>query len=183
MTNYPLGSTLFFLLITIIALALLPTMGYAFADILSNTSKQRIGNYDVQLLADPKNPVAGKPAHIQIRIAGVNGDELVNIPVQIRIVDNQNKVLQWTSPQVIPAGHYAYEYTFSQPGRYIVYVDLKDDSYSGGILTFTFFVNVVGPFDYIYTIIAAVAVLGAGAIGAIFFMNKRKRQQMHTDLR
>jgi hypothetical protein len=155
----------------------------AFADILSNTSKERIGNYDVQLLADPKNPIAGKPAHIQIRIAGVNGDELVNVPAQIRIIDSQNKVLQWTSPQVIPAGHYIYQYTFPQPGQYIVYVDLKDDSYSGGILTFTFFVNVVGPFDYIYPIIAAVGVLTAGAIGAIVFMKKRRQQQMHTDLR
>jgi hypothetical protein len=152
----------------------------AFADPLKNASRQRIGNYDVQLATDPKSPVTGSPVHIQIRIAGVNGDDLINIPIQMRIVDSKGTVLQYTSPLVVPAGHYIHEYTFSEPGRYVVYVDLKDSSYSGEILTFTFFVSVAGPFDYLYVIIpVVVAVAGAGA-GAAVFLKKRK---IKTDLR
>ncbi|MER3407333.1 MAG: hypothetical protein C4292_00455, partial [Nitrososphaera sp.] len=58
----------------------------AFADPLKNASRQRIGNYDVQMATDPKSPVTGSLTHIQIRIAGVNGDDLINIPIQMRIV-------------------------------------------------------------------------------------------------
>jgi hypothetical protein len=162
------------------SLLLLLATSQAFADPLKNASRQRIGNYDVQMATDPKSPVTGSPVHIQIRIAGVNGDDLINIPIQMRIVDSKGTVLQYTSPIDVPAGHYTHEYTFSEPGRYVVYVDLKDSSYSGEILTFTFFVSVAGPFDYLYVIVpVAVAVAGAGA-GAAVFLKKRK---IKTDLR
>lgn len=161
-------------------LLLLFATGQAFADPLKNASRQRIGNYDVQLATDPRSPVTGSPVHIQIRIAGVNGDDLINIPIQMRIIDSKGSVLQYTSPLVVPAGHYVHEYTFSEPGRYVVYVDLKDSTYSGEILTFTFFVSVAGPFDYLYVIIpVAVAVAGAGAGAAVFL----KKWKIKTDLR
>jgi len=173
-----LAITLFILLIA------LPLVGNAFADPLRNSFKQRIGNYDVEMATDPKSPVTGGPTNIKIRIGGVNGDDLVNVPIQLRLVDSQQKVLQYTSPIVVPAGHYTYNYTFSEPGRYVLYVDLKDNSYSGQILTFTFFVNVAGPFDYLYTIVAPIVAVGVGgAIGAAVFMKKRKQKQMKTDLR
>ncbi len=171
-------------IILFISIIALPVFGQAFADPLKNSFEQRIGNYDVEMAIDPKSPVTGSPTHIQIRIGGVNGDDLVNVPVQLRLVDNQEKVLQYSSPIVVPAGHYVYDYTFSEPGRYILYVDLKDSSYSGQILTFTFFVNVAGPFDYLYTVVAPVAAVGAGgAVGATIFMKKRRQKQMKTDLR
>jgi hypothetical protein len=153
---------------------LLFTTGHAFADPLKNASRQRIGNYEVQMATDPRDPVTGSITNIQIRIAGVNGDDLINIPIQMRIVDGKGTVLQYTSPIIVPAGHYIHEYTFSESGRYVVYVDLKDNNYSGEILTFTFFVNVAGPFDYLYLIAPiAVGVAGAGAAAAVF-LKKRK---------
>jgi hypothetical protein len=85
---------------------LLASSAQALVDPLKNAFKQRIGNYDMQLATDPKNPVAGNPTRIQIRIAGVNGDDLVNVPIQIRLLDNQNKVLQYSSTIIVPAGHY-----------------------------------------------------------------------------
>jgi len=170
-----------YLAILLFMALLFPIINQAFADPLKNASHQRLGNYDVQMATDPKSPVTGNPVHIEIRIAGVNGDDLVNIPIQMRIVDSKGTVLQYTSPITVPAGHYIHEFTFSDPGRYVVYVDLKDSSYSGEILTFTFFVSVAGPFDYLYTVIPiAVAVAGAGAGAAVFL---KKRRQMKTDLR
>jgi hypothetical protein len=162
---------------------LLPAVGQVFGDLLKNAFRQRIGNYDVQLATDPNNPMAGSPTRIKIRIAGVNGDELLNTPIQIRLVDKQNTVLQWTSTIIVPAGHYFYNYTFPDPARYVLYIDLKDSSYSNSILTFTFFVNVVGQFSYLYTIVAPT--LGGAAAGgtmAILFIKKRKHKQLKTDL-
>ncbi len=172
----------FLLMLIIVAL---PVIGQAFADSLKNASSQRIGNYDMQLATDPKNPIVGSPTQIKIRISGVNGDELINIPIQIRLTDDQGKVLQYTSPVIVPASHYAYSYTFSQPGRYIVYVDLKDSSYSNSILTYTFFINVAGPFDFLFTVLAAVGGTAAvGIVGSTIFIKwRRKQKQMETDLR
>ena len=170
-----------FIFILVIAL---PGIEQAFADPLRNAFKQRIGNYDVQLATDPKNPMTGGSTRIQIRIAGVNGDDLVNVPIQLRLVDNQEKVLAYSSPLIVPAGHFVYNYTFSTPGRYILYLDLKDSSYSGSILNFTFFINVAGPFDYLYTIVAPITGAGATAIvGTMVVIKKRRQKQMKTDLR
>ncbi len=53
----------------------------ALADSLQNGAyKQRIGNYDVEMTTEPKSPVVGSSTSIVIRIAGVNGDHLVDVP-------------------------------------------------------------------------------------------------------
>jgi hypothetical protein len=165
-------------MVAMLAVALLASSAQAFADPLKNAYRERIGNYEMQLANDPKNPVVGNPTRIQIRIAGVNGDDLVNVPIQIRLVNNQNKVLQYTSTIIVPAGHYFYDYIFSEPGRYIVYVDLNDNTYSNSILTFTFFVNVGGPFDYLYIVAPSVAAVAIGLTGALFILKRRKKNQI-----
>lgn len=72
--------------------------GQAFADPLLGATKQRIGNYDMELTTDPKSPALGSPTSIMIRIGGVNGDDLVDVPVVIRIADDNNKMIQRTNP-------------------------------------------------------------------------------------
>jgi hypothetical protein len=156
------------------ALAFSLFAGQAFADSLMGASKQRIGNYDVELITEPKSPVPGSPTNIMIRIGGVNGDDLVDVPVIIRIADKDNTMLQRTNPIVVPYGHYTYQFTFSEPGRHTVYIDLNDQSYSGQVLTFTFFVNVAGPFDYLYVVVPSVAVAAAAA-GAVMVIRKKKK--------
>ncbi|AFU57229.1 hypothetical protein Ngar_c02810 [Candidatus Nitrososphaera gargensis Ga9.2] len=147
----------------------------AFADPLQNAYRQRIGNYDVEMTTEPASPVAGSPANVLIRIAGVNGDDLVDVSITIRLAKDGAE-LQRTNPIIVPYGHYTYEYTFAEAGRYVLYVDLNDHSYSGEILTFTFFVNVAGPFDYVYYIVAPSTGVAVAAIaGTVIFM-KRKRK-------
>lgn len=155
----------------------------AFADPLRDAFRQRIGNYDVEMTTDPKSPIVGSPASVMIRIAGVNGDDLVDVPIVIRVVKDGAE-LQRTNPIIVPYGHFTYEYSFAETGRYILYVDLTDYSYSGQTLTFTFFVNVAGPFDY-YLYVAAPAGIGiaGAAAGAVIFMKKRKQRMDMTDLR
>ncbi|MGI0023786.1 MAG: hypothetical protein ACREA4_01415 [Nitrososphaera sp.] len=156
------------------AAMMLSGAGSAFADPLQNAAKQRIGNYDVEMTTDPINPSAGTPAKILLRIAGVNGDDLVDVPIAIRIVKDGNE-LQRTDQIFVPYGHYTHGYSFAENGRYVLYVDLQDHAYSGETLTFTFFINVGAASDYFYLTVPL-----AGAIGAIALLLAKKKKQRMT---
>ena len=162
------------LIIALLASLLLASTAQAFADPLANAYRQRIGNYDVEMTTEPKNPVVGSPTDILIRIAGVNGDDLIDTQITMRLV-RDGAELQRTNPIIVPYGHHTYEYTFTEAGRYVLYVDLNDYSYSGETLTFTFFVNVAGPFDYLYIAAPSAGAAAAAVAGVVIFM-KRKRQ-------
>src|SRR5215510_5168968 len=125
---------------TMFVLIILASSAQAHADPLKNASRQRIGNYDVEMTTEPKNPVIDTPAKVLIRIAGVNGDDLVDVPITVRMTKDGIEVSH-ANPVIVPYGHYIFEYTFASAGRYVLYIDLNDYAYSGQILTFTFFVN------------------------------------------
>jgi hypothetical protein len=160
----------------VVGLTLATTSGHVFADLLQGASKQRIGNYDVEMTTEPKNPTVGdSPTNILIRIAGVNGDHPADVPIMMRMVKD-GVVLQTTNPIIIPSGHYIHEFTFAEAGRYVLYVDLNDYIYSGEVLTFTFFINVSGPFDYMYIAVPLAAVVAVGIISAVVFMKGKKKK-------
>jgi hypothetical protein len=164
---------------------MLATSSQVFGDSLQGANKQRIGNYDVEMTTDPKSPTAGNPANILIRIGGVNGDDLVDVPIVMRLVKDGVEV-QRTDPIIVPYGHYTHEFSFAQAGRYVLYVDLNDYSYSGETLTFTFFINVAGTFDYLYIAAPSAAAVAVGIVGTLVFMRekkKRKRQEGRTELK
>ena len=155
----------------------LATSGHVFGDLLQGASKQRIGNYDVEMTTEPKSPiVGGSPTNILIRIAGVNGDHPADVPIMMRLVKD-GVVLQTTNPIIVPSGHYIHEFTFAQAGRYVLYVDLNDYIYSGEVLTFTFFFNVSGPFDYLYIAVPSAAVVAVGIVSMLFFMKGKKKKK------
>jgi hypothetical protein len=164
---------------------MLVTGNYVFGDSLQGANKQRIGNYDVEMTTEPKSPTAGSPANILIRIGGVNGDDLVDVPIVMRLVKDGVE-LQRTEPIIVPYGHYTHEFSFAQAGRHVLYVDLNDYSYSGETLTFTFFINVAGTFDYLYIAAPSAAAVAVGIVGTLVFMRekkKRKRQEGRTELK
>ncbi len=147
----------------------------ALADSLQGgASKQRIGNYDVEMTTDPKSPVVGSSTAILIRISGVNGDHLVDVPATIRIA-NEGIETQETNPIIVPFGHYTHQFVFEQGGRYAVYIDINDYMYSGEILTFTFFINVGGSYDYLFFVIAPVGIGIAVAVIVLLVFIKMKR--------
>lgn len=166
------------LILLVVGLLLATTTSrYVFADLLQGASKQRIGNYDVEMSTEPKSPTADdSPTNILIRIAGVNGDHPADVPIMMRLVKD-DVVLQTTNPIIIPSGHYIHEFTFTQAGRYVLYVDLNDYLYSGQVLTFTFFINVSGPFDYLYIAVPSAAVVAVGTVSILFFMKGRKKKK------
>jgi hypothetical protein len=168
------------MLVVVVGLLLMLTAGsHVFADSLQGANKQRIGNYDVEMTTEPKSPTAGSPANILIRIGGVNGDDLVDVPIVMRLVKD-GLALQTTDPIIVPYGHYTHQFTFAQAGRYVLYVDLNDYSYSGETLTFTFFVNVAGTFDYLYIVAPSAAAVAIGIVGMLVFMKEKKKKKRHA---
>lgn len=167
----------------------LTTSGHVFADLLQGASKQRIGNYDVEMTTEPKSPTVGSsssssssPTNILIRIAGVNGDHPADVPIMMRLVKD-GVVLQTTNPIIVPYGHYIHEFTFAQAGRYVLYVDLNDYIYSGEVLSFTFFINVSGPFDYLYVAVpSAIVVVVGGIVSMLVFMKGKKKKKNKKDV-
>ena len=161
----------------VLGLTLATTPGHIFADLLQGASKQRIGNYDVEMTTEPKSPTIGvSPTNILIRIAGVNGDHPADVPIMMRLVKD-GVVLQTTNPIIVPYGHYIHEFTFAQAGRYVLYVDLNDYIYSGEVLSFTFFINVSGPFDYLYVAVpSAIVVVVGGIVSMLVFMKGKKKK-------
>jgi len=169
----------FAILLVVVGLLTLAACEQVFADPLKAASKQRIGNYDVEMTTEPKNPTAGTSStDIMIRIAGVNGDDLVDVPIMMRLTKDGVE-LQRTNPIIVPYGHHTQEFSFAQAGRYVLYVDLNDFSYSGETLTFTFFINVAGSSDYLYIAAPLVAVVAVGIVSMTIFMKgkKKKREQ------
>jgi hypothetical protein len=121
------------------------TMQEAFADSIKGSIRQNIGNYNMEMKTDPSNPIAGQNAKILLRIGSINGDDLVDLPILIRI-SLDGKDLTKTNPILVPYGHYVYNYIFPKTGIYALNVDINNDYYSGQNITFTFPINVNGQF-------------------------------------
>ncbi|MDQ3909960.1 MAG: hypothetical protein M3232_06100, partial [Thermoproteota archaeon] len=68
-----------------------------------------------------------------------------------------------------------HEFTFAHPGRYVLYVDVNDYSYSGEMLTFTFFITVAGTFDFLYIAVPSAAVAATVTAIVLTLMKKRRK--------
>ena len=189
---------LLLLLISLLSISLIylkptvMTIQEAFADSIKGSIRQNIGNYNMEMKTDPSNPVASQNAKIFLRIGSINGDDLVDLPILIRISHDGHNLTK-TDPILVPYGHYIYNYIFQKPGIYTLNVDIINDYYSGQNISFTFPVNVNGPFLFFPYIslssssgITMVAIIIATAIIVIvIYMATRLRRQknlQHTKI-
>ena len=170
----------------------LMTIQEAFADSIKGSIRQNIGNYNMEMKTDPSNPVASQNAKILLRIGSINGDDLVDLPILIRISQNGHNLTK-TNPILVPYGHYTYNYIFQKPGIYTLNVDINNDYYSGQNISFTFPVNVNGPFLFFPSVnlssssgITTVGIIIATAIIAIVIYRttrlRRQKNLQHTKI-
>jgi hypothetical protein len=155
-----------------------------FADTIKGAIRQRIGNYDMEMKTIPANPVTNTNTKIQLRIASVEGDELVDIPIVIRLSKGGSELTR-TNPVSVTYSHYTFPYTFNQTGIYSLDVDVYDTSYNSQNITFTFPITVVNPLTSFFTpsqplnvisleIVLVVASL-SGVFGTIYIRRKKAR--------
>jgi hypothetical protein len=153
-----------------------------YADSLKSALKQRIGNYEVEMVTDPKSPVIGQNNRILLRFGSINGDDLIDVPLVIRIFKD-NIELEKTRQILVPYGHYNYNYVFPESGRYIVFVDVNDVAYSNQILNFIYFIDVPESWNNsslplaIITVVV-IAIVITTLVSLIFFQRKKKRQSI-----
>ena len=189
---------LLLLLISLLSISLIylkptvMTIQEAFADSIKGSIRQNIGNYNMEMKTDPSNPVASQNAKILLRIGSINGDDLVDLPILIRISHDGHNLTK-TDPILVPYGHYIYNYIFQKPGIYTWNVDIINDYYSDQNISFTFPVNVNGPFLFFPYVnlssssgITMVGIIIATAIIVIvIYMATRLRRQknlQHTKI-
>lgn len=176
--RFPIASLIAFTMIIIIA-SIINSLNQVYADSLKSAIKQRIGNYEVEMVTDPKNPVIGENSRILLRFGSVNGDDLIDVPIVIRIVKD-NVALERTQQILVPYGHYNYDYVFPEPGRYIVYVDVNDVAYSRQTLNFIYFIDIAESWNYgslsLTISVVVVITVGITVIVSIIFLKRKKKQ-------
>ena len=176
--HFLIASLIAFTMIITIA-SILNSLNQVYADSLKSAIKQRIGNYEVEMVTDPKNPVIGKNSRILLRFGSVNGDDLIDVPIVIRIVKD-NVALERTQQILVPYGHYNYDYVFPEPGRYIVYVDVNDVAYSRQTLNFIYFIDIAESWNYgslsLAISVVVVITVGITVIVSVIFLKRKKKQ-------
>src|SRR5919109_5211593 len=113
-------------LITVLAFPL-PTV-YSDSLIGGGTLTQRIGNFDVELKTVPAKPLAGDNTQVFIRIGSINGDDVVDTPITIKVT-KQGREIHRTNTIVVPYGHYSYSFNFAESGIYAIDILIKDKIY------------------------------------------------------
>jgi hypothetical protein len=146
---------------------------------------QKNGNFEVELFVNPSKPLLNENTDISLRITSSAGDELMELPVSISILkEGTPKNSSANNYVIVKDGHYNFPYTFNEPGKYLLYVDIKDIFYTLDILNFIFVLDAGIPISdqffgfvqgfllgyfYIYIPIVAMLVL------FIFIRHKRKK--------
>jgi len=160
-----------------------------FADTIKGAIRQRIGNYDMEMKILPQNPVVNTNSKIQLRIGSVEGDELVDIPIVIRISKGGSELTR-TNPISVTYGHFTFPYTFNQSGIYSLDVDVYDTSYNSQNITFTFPITVISPFmsfftpseplNAVYVVIVLIVVSIISGIAGTVYIRRKKAHAMES---
>jgi len=154
---------------------------------LNGTQTQSIGNYVVDLLVNPSKPMIGKDTSFLFRLTSKAGDELIELPVSFSIFKDGKPI--FSNPNnftLVRQGHYDFNYTFSEPGKYVLFVDIKDIFYTLNILNSKFEVNVQVPiaeriYDLLQTFVVNyyyIYILLAALIGISFIVKSRRHKDV-----
>ena len=153
----------------------------------NGTQTQTIGNYVVELLVNPSKPMIGKDISFLFRLTSNAGDELIELPVSFSIFKDGKPV--FSNPNnftLVRQGHYDFNYTFREPGKYILFVDIKDIFYTLNILNSAFEVDVQVPiveriYDLLLTFVMNyyyIYILFAALIGIFFIVKSRRHKDV-----
>jgi hypothetical protein len=170
---------------TVLILLILPFyLMHCYADQLTNALQQRIGNYNIQLKTEPNIPITNETTKITLRIGSVNGDEIVDLPVIIRI-SKDNVVLSNSTPIFIQYGHYTFSYRFPQAGVYGMNIVIQKDPSSNQDIIFTFPINISNRFAvFFYTYSYPLLFIGAAGIAITIFagvVHKKNSRSVRPD--
>lgn len=113
---------------------------------LNGAQNQSAGNYVVELLLNPSKPMMGKETSFLMQVKSTAGDVLIELPVSFYILkDGKSVYSNANNYTIVSQGHYDFNYTFNEPGKYILFVDIKDIFYTMDTLSVNFEIDVQAP--------------------------------------
>ena len=148
---------------------------------------QRIGNLDVELKTVPAKPLAGEKTIIFLRIGSLNGVDMTDQPIDIKITKQGEEILK-SETIIVPDGHYTYSYEFATPDIYGIIIEIEShvpvvEKKSSALsretgsqsLQFTFPVNVYTKSAFGFPNIQFSLAIGVSiAVCAIIFLFRRR---------
>jgi hypothetical protein len=161
---------------------------------------QRIGNFDVELKTVPEKPLAGEKTKMFLRIGTINGDDVVDMPITIKLA-KQGEQIDRTNRIVVPDGHYTHTFQFPESGIYGVDIEIQNyyamhktepSSSSSSLpssqsraqsILFTFPIEVYSKSVFGFSDFEIALIIGAVAVVAsaiIFFTSRKKRNTMKS---
>jgi hypothetical protein len=153
---------------------------------------QTNGNYKVELSTNPPKIPLNKNTEILLRVtslsngstgaAGTGGSEIMEIPAYLSLVKDGNVNNLQHTLVMIRGGHYNFNSVFSDKGKYLLFVDIKDIYYTNTILNFIFELNADVPItDQFYDILKSIFVnyyyIYIPVIGLIIFIIVRSQKK------
>ncbi len=148
---------------------------------------QRIGNLDVELKTVPATPISGESTVIFLRIGSINGVDVTDQPINIKITKQGEEILK-SETIIVPDGHYTYPYEFATPDIYGIIIEIEShvpivekkssalsrETGSQG-LKFTFPINVHSKSAFGFSDIQlSLAIVVSIAVSAIIFLFRRR---------
>jgi hypothetical protein len=85
---------------------------------------QRISNLDVELKTVPATPISGERTVIFLRIGSINGVDVTDQPINIKITKQGEEILK-SETIIVPDGHYTYPYEFATPDIYGIIIEIE----------------------------------------------------------
>jgi hypothetical protein len=141
-----------------------------------NSQEETIGNYRIALSTDPEIPMPGKPTKLRIDVTDPDYNTLVDVRAGVRVFKNDVLVHE-VQPHMYSIGDFEIEYTFPDPGMYMVEVYVlnpPDDEVSA-----EFNVGILQAFGYIfYSVVIFALAFPLTILGIIFFVKRRKAKQL-----
>ncbi len=165
-----------------VATSMLPA---AHSDSLTGGSvNQRIGIFDVEMKTVPAKPIAGGNTNIIVRIGNIYGEDVVDIPISVKIT-RQSKEVYSTNTTFVPSGHYTYPFNFAEAGIYgidILVYDLAAVDETGSQVKFTFPINVRSKslFDFELVTVLAITIVAAVSAAVIYSLKKKGERKRKT---
>jgi hypothetical protein len=167
----------------------------AFSDSLTGGAlTQRIGNLDVELKTVPTTPISGEKTTLFLRIGSINGVDVTDQPINIKITKKGEEILR-SETIVVPDGHYTYPYEFASPDTYGIIIEIESHvpvveekssalSWESGSqsLRFTFPINVhsKSAFGFSDIQLSLVIVVSIAVCAIIFLFRRRIRIAKRT---
>ncbi len=111
----------------------------------NGTQIQQNGNYKVELFLNPSKPILNKDTSIFLRFTSSAGDDLIELPISLSIYKDGQVKNSSNNYMIVQKGHYNFNYTFKEQGKYLLFVNIKDIFYTQNVLNFIFEINVDVP--------------------------------------